>query len=438
MVGVSTLLACGPSLPTELESGATTTTPSTTALTSDDPATSSSADATTTGSGEDELTDTDTDTDSGDDESSIFDLPVPVDPLAQDCFSFASAQGPEVVWERLEPAIGRWRGVVVGPDGTAYVSGDTDPQLAAYDASGHELWSVADEADEAHRIAWSEGRLIVGGTARYSAHDHPDWLRIYSTEGELLDELFVDEGDNAFLRVAAGPDGTILTGGRHHDNPGSLRVTLFEPDLSVRWNYDSGEQFFGSSPPAVTFDELGRPYATIRYGYPEPLGTGRVVRLDEFGEVEWTIELVTDELPAESWPYALAIGEQIYVGGRALGQAWVGGFDDAGLPIWTTSFGDQTWDAVRSVAAVPGGVLVGGGTTAGVADRNAFLALLANDGQLVWSVLAAGNIGRDDVIEDIAVAPNGDIVVVGNVYCSPSPHPAEDVWQPFVARLRPH
>lgn len=377
-------------------------------------------------------------TQDADDEAPPPDLGDPDEaPLGQTCYSFASdsPDGPEIVWQRLEPGLGAWWGVTVGPDGSVYASGEGERQLAAYDGSGHERWAIGEPTDAARAIVWSGDRLVVGGTSIYTPEDHPDWLRVYSSEGELLDELLDELGDNAFWNLAGSPSGEILAGGRHWGSSEELRVALYEPDLGLRWTFTTGDleaASGGSSLPEVAFDDQGRAYASFRFQPPE---TRQIVRFDANGEVEWSVDLVDEEPAFEAWPASLAIGERVYAGGvvfqggQADDRSWVGGFAADGAVVWTSTFDGDPWDSVSALVPIAGGVLAGGDLSTG--SRDAWVAALTDAGEVTWSMTADGQAGGQDRVHALARAADGDVVVVGTVECSVGGE------QPFIARLRP-
>ncbi|MCA9697924.1 MAG: hypothetical protein KC431_10405 [Myxococcales bacterium] len=370
-----------------------------------------------------------------------------------DCFDFTvtdiSAAGPQVLWQHLEAAIGRARDLVVGPDGTAYVSVDGDGngerQLVAIDAEGSVLWARADDADHGHGLALAGDRLIAGGTSIVSPTDHPDWLRVIDLQGALVDEILEDDGDDAFWHVEAGPGGEILVAGRYWVEPLNQRVALYEPDLSLRWVHFEGPVGGNnsSSMPQIAFDGAGRAHASYRF---EPPETRRVVRFDALGEVEWIADFVGADLPNNAWPGALAFADgqgdaAVYVGGRASALAWFGAFAADGQPLWSSTYGSQTWDEIQAIIPVVGAAPLGfhvageisGGAPGCSQCRDAWVAGLSTGGKVLWTATADGEAGLNDAIYAMAKAPNGDLLVAGRVQCGglvAGEHP-------FVARLRP-
>jgi hypothetical protein len=366
------------------------------------------------------------------------------DPDAAACFAFGGTNAPEVLWQRLEPGRGSWRGVVAGPDGTVYVSGNAGEdgshrQLIAYTDCGEELWSLGNENDNAYGIAWAGDKLIVGGESHFGVTDHPDWLRAYSPEGELLWEIEDELGDLIFRDVAVGLEGEILVAGRHWDSPGDLRAILFEPDGSIRWVHDSGTtETGGSSAPEVTFDAQGRPYVAFRF---EPPETRHVLRFDENGELTLSFDLSAPDLPLGAWPNDIHAADALYVAGRADNRAWVGRFGENGSAEWTREYGAQTWDQAQAVLAVDDGVVIGGQLNNGLTGcssqcREAWAVRLGADGSDRWQLEAAGAALRNDQVLAIAEAPDGDLILVGDFQCEVPEEDWENTPQAFVVRVR--
>ncbi|HWB82042.1 MAG TPA: hypothetical protein VG755_44070 [Nannocystaceae bacterium] len=158
---------------------------------------------------------------------------------------------------------------------------------------------------------------------------------------------------------------------------------------------------------------------TVYVGWREVSLAGDVMRISAHeadGALRWTS---TDLEYAES--VGAFEGGVIVGGGRETssnhGVAWARAFDDDGVVRWTKEWGDPTmkWSDVRAIAATAnGGAILGGhaGTSLASSAGRAWAVAVDADGNTLWEALLSDGVVTDSV-NDVAIASNGDVLVIG-------------------------
>jgi len=158
---------------------------------------------------------------------------------------------------------------------------------------------------------------------------------------------------------------------------------------------------------------------TVYVGWREVSLTGDVMRVSAHeadGALRWTS---TDLEYAES--VGAIEGGVIVGGGRETtsnhGVAWARAFDDDGQVRWTKEWGDaeMRWSDVRAIAGTAdGGAVLGGhaGTAAASSAGRAWAVAVDADGNTLWEALLSDGVVTDTVY-DVAIAANGDVLVIG-------------------------
>lgn len=150
---------------------------------------------------------------------------------------------------------------------------------------------------------------------------------------------------------------------------------------------------------------------------------GVVARLDASGAVLWS---VTDPNATELYDLALADDGTVYAVGHYLEFAWhmtVTRVSPDGALVWSKDpfAGLEGYAGVIHAIVVTGddSLVVGGLTTKpddpAPPDLDLFYAGLTAEGALEWSEVVDGGQGGDDRLNDLAIAPNGDIVLTGSI-----------------------
>ena len=191
--------------------------------------------------------------------------------------------------------LGKPRMMVVGDDGTVYVSRpDANDVVALRTRDGRaegEPRAVLSNLDKAHGLALAGGRLYVAGVKKVVAAD----LRSNGVVGEwrtVVDDL-PDGGQHGKRTIGIGPDGMLyisigsscntcdetnpehatilkapLAGGRRSVFARGLRNTIgfaWHPDSKELWGMDHGSDWRGDDQPP---EELNRLVEGADYGWP--------------------------------------------------------------------------------------------------------------------------------------------------------------------------
>lgn len=160
---------------------------------------------------------------------------------------------------------------------------------------------------------------------------------------------------------------------------------------------------------------------TVYVGWREnSLTVGDVMRISAH-EADGTLRWTSTDLEYAESVGAIA-GGVIVGGGRETssnhGVAWARAFDDDGVVRWTKEWGDATmkWSDVRAIAGTAdGGAVLGGhaGTSLASSAGRAWAVRVDADGNTLWEALLSDGVVTDSV-DDVAIASNGDVLVIGN------------------------
>jgi hypothetical protein len=156
--------------------------------------------------------------------------------------------------------------------------------------------------------------------------------------------------------------------------------------------------------------------------------------LDDAGAELWTVQLGSPARDVARAVTVLADGRAGVAGdtdgdvagaARGGGDAFVVLLDPAGRPLWADQFGTPEHDVARAVAADGAGALVVAGDTSGdlggvaAGGRDAFVRAYRPDGRVRWTRQFGG--GGADLAYGVAVAPDGDVLVVGTTSATLAP-----------------
>ena len=353
--------------------------------------------------------------------------------------------------------------VVVGSVGEVYVAGGVRPApgagrdvwFARYDASGALEWQrtfdgPAGLEDFGRALALAPGGdLIVGGVVRTLTNNTPD--------------------DEVFLGRYAGADGreiwsTLLTGPvpTASDSVRGLRV---DPDQTILAAGQQGQAMTGNDLWLARFTADGAPLWSRAFdggggaGAQSDRGFGLDRRADGAlvvcgerdgvdGKDAWII--VTDPDGQPLWDRTFDGGAKnpevatacaanpagtIYVLVNEVvpgeGDYWLLGYSGAGDLGWKFRYGDLgALESAHGVVVDPAGdvIFVGGEPEVGK-GRDLSVRRLGADAQLCWRRALGGP--SDDLAYAVALAPGGDVVVVGEAALGAS---GLDVW---IGKLAP-
>ncbi len=356
--------------------------------------------------------------------------------------------GPAPVWcdEWIPVGNDSARGarVAVGPDGHVFVTGrsrlDGESQrgfVARYDDDGTRLWSRDFEFlgwDDAHGVAVaSNGDVLVGGSANPNVGAGFGWLARLTGDGAPvweLDELDLSTAyrlepdlDGGFILAASGPNW----------GPGEppAVVSRHGSDGEALWTHtadamgDNSENFARG----VAFDGEGNIVAAGSLSD----RSRWISKLTPEGNVVWEVIETGDPFEINVF-FDVAVSEtgDVYAVGTVASETYVGRYSVDGEPIWSRLVVPETdWNYAYGVAVLPGGdiVVVGNRSLAGE-SHPLWARRYTPDGEVVWDYHVPTGSSFGSNAEDIAIAPDGDIVLVGTV-----PHGfSSSMW---VAKLTP-
>ncbi len=290
-------------------------------------------------------------------------------------------------------------------------------------SDGQVLWSDTNPAGNAAAesvIINLSNEIIVGGSA-----DGGPWVRKVDGEGEVVWETRPDI--ERLLGIAPNVGGAMLAGNISVAD-GSTQAVLTGIGAG-----NGAEEWREIFPAASAFTSIGR-LSSNEALLLANIGPDRA--LVQGGEGGSEVLAVIDAL-ANGRAQGLGVrDESAVVGGyvdTADGFDWWIGVYDGGTQRWTASDtfiqGVALADEFEDVAFMPDGSVVGVGLITND-DKDIWVAAFDAEGSMKWSrVLPEDNRG-DDTARAVTAAPDGSIVVAGEITVDDS----EDIW---VAKLVP-
>lgn len=376
------------------------------------------------------------------DETTTADPPIDLGspPPVQSCHALPvpAGAGPQPVWcDEWIPAgfdEARGRRVAVGPAGEIYVTGKAmlpaseSAYLARYDPDGVRQWALQLDHgplgyDQAAGVAVAPGGdVLVGGQAVHGVIEEHGWIARFTPDGEPLWDL--DQPDLSIAwRIEAAADGTFVVVGSEpyygtYEPP--QRITRHAADGSLLWLHGPHgvDELSENLAQAAAFDAAGNVYVVGSLSDRERL----VSKLDPGGSAVWELRLPYD---AFSFNHATDVvvspAGDVFTTGYIDHGAWMARFTSDGAQVWDdviapgVDFDD--YDFADALVQLPDGdlVLVGDRSTPG-SNYDLWLRRYTPEGAVVWdyTVPAASLLGA--YAEDVALTPEGEIVVVGTVH----------------------
>ncbi len=334
--------------------------------------------------------------------------------------------------------------VAVGSDGHVFVTGRSRREgvsqrgfVARYDDEGTRLWSQDFEFlgwDDADGVAvMPDGDVLVGGSANPNIGAGFGWLARLSGDGVPLWEL--DELDlSTAYRLAPDLDGSfILVASGPNWGPGEppAVVSRHGPDGDVLWTHTVDAMANNSENFARGVDFDGEGNIVVAGNLSDR--SRWLSKLSPDGTVLWELIEPGDPFDQNLF-FDVAVSEtgDIYAVGTVSLETYVGRYSSGGEPIWSELVvPEEDWNYGRGVEALPGGdfVVVGERSLAGE-PHPVWARRYTPEGEIVWDYHVPGDSFFGSYAQDIAVAPDGDIVLVGTIhYGFPS-----SMW---VAKLTP-
>ncbi|MCA9694212.1 MAG: hypothetical protein KC636_31795 [Myxococcales bacterium] len=343
-------------------------------------------------------------------------------------------------WTRLydhDGKVDEGMGVALDGQGNIYVvatveddSNGEDIWIRKYDTTGVSQWTqqydggIGSTDGVAAVTSDAQGFMIaIGRQAIVPNAGSEFWMSRCDPTGVVIWQ-FTETANIAGSDVTMATDGDfVVVGSIKQNNDDNLMVRRYDSSGSEQWTRvyegpDNGPDAGG----AVAVDGAGN---IIVVGRTFTMAEGFNVIIRQHapdGAPGWSIEL---DAGGTDWATGVAIdgpaGEFVVVG-RADGpgsvDAWIGRYTLAGDELWTTlrdgPAGDV--DLAHDVAVAPGGdfVVVGQEYVEGQED-NLWIARYTSAGDEVWSEAIDGESEDVDIARAVAIDPQGSIVTVGTV-----------------------
>ncbi|WP_148206273.1 NHL repeat-containing protein [Thermococcus gammatolerans] len=258
------------------------------------------------------------------------------------------------------------------------------------------------------------GLLLILGTlipaGKVIAEENTHWAKTYRGECE----------DTA-RAVAIAPNGDIIVAGYTESfgaGYGDVWVLRLDSEGNVKWQktYGGSDKDWAA---AVAVADNGD---VIVAGGTESFGAGKadvwVLRLDENGNVKWQktyggkgYDVARSVAIAENGDIIVVGGTESFGAGKA--DVWVLRLDENGNVKWQKTYGGSSYDWGHAVAITDNGdVIVAGSTDSFGTHEDVLVLRLDTNGNVKWQKTYGGI--RGDIAFAVAIAPNGDIIVTGH------------------------
>ncbi len=323
-------------------------------------------------------------------------------------------------------------GVVMVDNGDIIIA-TFEGRVARIDRDGNVKWFKEYSGSFMDVKLYPDGSIIAVGSrdsnvlvTKLSPEGEVDWAKTYG--GSDWDKA------NA---VAIAPNGDIIvTGGTYSFGAGKedFWVLRLDREGNVKWQKTYG----GSKDDEAHAVAVAPNGDIIVAGYTYSFGAGAddawVLRLDENGNVKWQ-KTYGGEWSDVATAVALAPNGDIVVAGytdsfgagnivagytKSFGAGnddfWVLRLDENGNIIWQKTYGGNNWDEANAVAIAPNGdtIVVGKTRSFGAGWDDFWVLRLDSEGNVKWQKTYGG---KDvDEVRAVAIAPNGDIIVAGFTY----------------------
>lgn len=281
--------------------------------------------------------------------------------------------------------------VAIGPDGSVYVCGFTDPRQST--------------------------TLDDGFIAKFDSSGTLQWQK-----------TLVGKYDERCNSVAVGQDGSVYVCVYQYDAHGAvadLMVVKFDSSgkLQFKKALRRSRSIYGQ---AVVVGLDGSVYVCA-YMYSlvkNNLYDHLIAKLDSSGVLQWQKELHDPSQLAVSHTdqhVSVAIGPDgsVYIGGKVrhsdqYSKLLIAKFDSSGVLQWQKTLYGGKWEDGTSLAVGPdGSVYVGGSTQLSSGRYDILIAKLNSSGSIQWQKTIGE--GYDDESFSVAVGPDGSVYVCGEI-----------------------
>jgi hypothetical protein len=268
-------------------------------------------------------------------------------------------------------------------------------------------------------LRWPWLSLAVCGCMQWPLPDHEDWLAMAEPPAFATASDFGE------------PDGESLASTSAAQSQDGAADTASD---GVAWRTRLGD----AEAPQVAASLSATGGVVFVAGAVSPVSSGASDALltaisSSDGSVLWTHQLGSSEPDAANG--SASRGDRVVIAGQTggslggpaqgFGDAFVAAYSIAGEPLWTQQLGGPNPDAAFGVSLDSNGAaLVVGETRSALdgarrgSDRDAFLAKVGPDGELVYARQLGSSLGVDEVATSVATDANGDVVLAGHTFGS--------------------
>jgi len=312
----------------------------------------------------------------------------------------------------------------------SFGAGSADFWVIRLDENGNVKWQKAyggsgDDTATAVAIAENGDIIVAGWTSSFGAGGDDFWILRLDENGNIKwQKAYGGGSDDRAMAVAIAGNGDIIVTGRTSSfGAGNYDFWILRLDENgnIKWQKAYGGSGYEKAE-AVAIAENGDIIVT---GRTSSFGAGSddfwILRLDENGNIKWQKAYGGSgyELPAT---VAIAENGDIVVAGwtDSFGAGnedlWIIRLDGDGNIKWQKAYGGSGYEEAEAVAiAGNGDIIVVGWTDSFGTGNEAFWVLrLDENGNIKWQKAYGGS--DSDGAEAVAIAGNGDIIVVGWTY----------------------
>jgi len=308
----------------------------------------------------------------------------------------------------------------VGSIETDEVEYDTYVKWVVTKAVQPTTWAKAyggTSTDKAWGVAVADnGDIVVAGSTNSFGAGNDVWvLRLDAFGNVVWQKAYGGSGGDIARGITTTSSGDIIVVGKtmsFGDWIADAWVLRLDADGNVKWQRAFGG--VGAGDEAIAVAESDGDIIVVGHTYSFGAGSSDVlvVKLDENGNILWQRAYGGSGFD-EAWGVAVADnGDIIVVGysesfGSGIYDVWVLRLDGSGNIIWQKAYGEAGADFAHDVAVADNGDIVVVGQTSG----SLLVLRLDGQGNVKWQKAYSG--ASDDLAYGVVIADNGDIIVAG-------------------------
>ena len=328
--------------------------------------------------------------------------------------------------------------IAVAPDGKVIVAGSTlsftvsgkplsSGLIFAVDRDGNIMWQKAyggSSSDHFVDVAVTPdgGLVVLGCTLSFKLWKYADfWLLKLDSSGNIVWEKVIggDKFEQA-RKVAVASDGSIIIAGET-ESFGSKKNDIWVLKLSskgdVVWQRVIGGAGYDYVRGLAVAPDGSIVLSITSFSFKGDLSEAWIVKLNSEGNVMWQKVYRGEKKFGGSTCNGVTVlsdGSIIVVGSTTyfktkFGDAFVMKLDPDGNVKWFKTYGWKSHDCFRSVALAPSGNIIVVGDTDYMGSPDIWVAKLNSEGSVLWSSIFGGSLY--EYVGEVSVLPTGEIVV---------------------------